>query len=307
MTRFLPYSSPLRQSPCPERPLCHMDTPGDEGGGSPLITCQEKGGEAEGAKAAAPPLLTAEEMIFRRKWTFVTVVDFLMISLLLVMAGIWATKHFLETPPYVNPDKYPIRGIDVSAHNGMMNFDAAAQDGISFVFIKASEGTGFRDENFRLNYDKANAAGLKTGAYHYFRFDAAGVPQAINFLKAIGDRDLDLGLAIDVEEHGNATGVSQEKIIDRLQAMIEFLNLKGHRVILYSNRDGYYDFIEENFKGLPLWICSFSDPPISTEWDFWQFNHRGKVKGIRGDVDMNTFSGSRQQWYDYLSGHVAED
>ena len=119
-------------------------------------------------------------------------VDFLVAVLVLVFAGIWAVKEFMSTPPYVDPERFPIRGIDVSSHNGMMNLDAAAKDGVEFVFIKASEGATFRDPNFRLNYTKARHAGLMTGAYHFFRFDVDGVSQAVNFLRAIGPRRLEL-------------------------------------------------------------------------------------------------------------------
>lgn len=226
--------------------------------------------------------------------------DFLMIAAMLAFASVWAWNQFMKEPPWVDPAKYPIRGIDVSAHNGMMNLDAAASEGVRFVFIKASEGEDFRDENFRLNYEKAWHAGLKIGAYHFFRFDRDGVSQAINLLKAIGDRELDLGIAIDVEEQGNPKGIDPELIQDRLTAMTEYLNLRGYRVMFYSNRDGYYDYIQPNHEGYPLWICGFTRSPVMAEWQFWQYYHHGKVKGIRGDVDLDVFGGSEAEWEDYL-------
>lgn len=227
-------------------------------------------------------------------------VDFLMVSLILAFVGVWAWHNYMTTAPYVDPDRYPIRGIDVSAHNGMMNLRAAREDGIEFIFIKASEGTDFRDSNFRLNYDKARDAGMMIGAYHYFRFDADGVDQAVNLMNTVGGRMLDLGIAVDVEEQGNATGVPPNVIRERLHDMTEYLNLRGYRVLFYTNRDGYYDFLMPEFEGMPLWICSFNRTPINADWTFWQFNHRGKVKGIRGDVDMNAFSGNRDDWRAFL-------
>ena len=222
------------------------------------------------------------------------------IVLALVLAGIWAWRNFLDSPPYVDLERYPIRGIDVSRHNGMMNLDAAAKDGIDFIFIKASEGESLRDPNFRLNYEKARHAGLAIGAYHFFRFDVGGVAQARNFLAAVGDRPLDLGPATDVEEHGNKP-TDPELVKDRLRAMAEFLYLSGHRVIFYTNRDGYYDLLRDAMPGAPLWICSFNRIPIQAEWTFWQYSHRGRVAGIRGDVDLNAFVGSRADWKRLLS------
>ncbi len=227
---------------------------------------------------------------------------FLGVAVLLVFTSIWAYREFITSPPYIDPDKYPIRGIDVSSHNDMMNLDAAASSGIEFIFIKASEGDTFRDQNFNINYDKARHAGLKIGAYHCFRFDVGGVAQAKNFLQSIGRRKLDLGVAIDVEESRNAQGVDSVLIARRLNAMVEYLNLCGYRVTFYSNREGYYAYINEVAPGSCLWICSFNSTPINAEWTFWQYYHKGKVKGIRGNVDLNVFCGNRKEWENYLNG-----
>lgn len=227
---------------------------------------------------------------------------FLAVASLLVFASVWAYRQFLTTPPYVDPARYPVRGIDVSAHNGMMNLDAAYRDGYEFIFIKASEGDTFRDQNFRINYDKASHAGMKIGAYHFFRFDCGGVSQAKNFINAIGERPLDLGVAIDVEEQNNALGIDSIQIAKRLQSMVEYLNMSGYRVTLYSNRAGYYDYILQTAPGACLWICSFNSVPINAEWTYWQYDHHGHVDGIRGDVDLNAFCGSRDDWQRFLQG-----
>lgn len=221
---------------------------------------------------------------------------FIVVSLLLVGAAWWAWREYMTTPPYVDPVRFPVRGIDVSAHNGMMNLKAAAADGIEFIFIKATEGETFRDENFALNYQKAKHAGLRVGAYHFFRFDADGVKQALNLTKAIEGRPLDLGIAIDVEEQGNPKGYSKEEVVENLQKMVEYLNLRGHRVTFYSNIPGTEKYLYPDFRGFPLWICSFQEETSGGEWTFWQYNHRGRVSGIRGDVDMNAFHGSREEW-----------
>ena len=129
-----------------------------------------------------------------------TAIGFLVLVVILVFSCIWVWEQYLTTPPYVDPDRYPVRGIDVSSHNGDIDFCKVRTDGYEFAFIKASEGSDFKDKNFKTNYAKAKKAGIKTGAYHFFRFDKDGVDQAINFLKAVGNRRLDLGLAVDVEQ-----------------------------------------------------------------------------------------------------------
>lgn len=234
-----------------------------------------------------------------------TAIGFLLLTVALLFSCVWAWHQFMTSPPYVSPERYPVRGIDISAHNGLMNLDAARADGIDFVYIKASEGESFRDQNFNINYRKAQHAGLKTGAYHFFRFDKDGVVQAKNFLSAVGSRRLELGLAVDVELHGNPADMDPDVVKQRLADMAEYLFLKGHRVVFYTNRSGYEKYLMDTFAGYPLWICSFSDHPIDADWTFWQYDHHGRVDGIRGDVDLNAFNGSREEWVQYLSamGH----
>lgn len=238
-----------------------------------------------------------------RKDIIVSVV-FLLMCLLLVGSAIWAYHQFMVTPPYVDPERYPVRGIDVSAHNGDIDFSKVAADGVEFVFMKATEGVSFKDPNFRTNYARATAAGLKVGVYHFFRFDRDGTEQAINLMRTIGKRRPRLGIVIDVEQHGNPPDIPSELIEERLTAMVDYLNLLGFRVMFYSNRDGYYEYIEESYPGSPLWICSFAETPINAEWTFWQYDHHGEVDGIKGDVDLNAFCGSREEWQACLNGEL---
>lgn len=230
--------------------------------------------------------------------------SFLGVSLLLVFAAVWAYHTFMTSPPYVDPEKYPVRGIDVSAHNGVIDMQKVADSGVEFVFIKATEGVDFKDRNFRTNFDKARRAGLLTGIYHFFRFDRDGVEQAINLMRSVGSRRPELGLVIDVEKAGNPDSIPTETVKNRLLQMVDYLNLLGHRVMFYSNKDGYYEYLAETFPGAPLWICGFSENPINAEWSFWQFNHRGKVDGVTGDVDLNVFCGNREEWQNFLNGDV---
>lgn len=225
-----------------------------------------------------------------------TAIGFLVLVVILVFSCIWVWEQYLTTPPYVDPNRYPVRGIDVSSHNGDIDFSKVRANGYEFVFIKASEGSDFKDKNFKTNYAKARKAGIKTGAYHFFRFDKDGVDQAINFLNAVDNRCLDLGLAIDVEQQGNPEGIEKELITERLTAMTEYLYLKGYRVTFYTNKTGYENFLMESFPGYPLWICSFSEHPIDADWTYWQYNHHGKVNGIKGDVDLNAYNGTREEF-----------
>ena len=225
---------------------------------------------------------------------------FIAVLILLAFTILFSWNRYITTPPHVSEDRFPIRGIDVSAHQGMMNLDAVAQAGYEFIFIKATEGVSFRDPNFALNYMKAGHAGLMRGAYHFFRFDSDGIDQARNLLRAVESRPLELGVVIDVEQQGNPVGIPVDSIASRLTDMVDMLTLRGYRPMFYSNEQGYERFIYPTCPGMPYWICSFNESTSNGNWTFWQYDHRGKVPGIRGDVDLDVFNGTREQWEQHL-------
>lgn len=216
------------------------------------------------------------------------------------------SRLFAGTSAHVDVERsrYPVWGIDLSAHNGVPDFDSIAAAGVDFVYLKASEGASFRDPAFMRNYSAAKRAGLRVGAYHFFRFDRDGTRQAVNFLDATAGCRLDLPAAVDVEEWGNEAQVSTQIIIDRLQAMLAVLEGQGLRTMIYTNKNGEARFLRHKSVGdsAELWICSFTDPPLShRRWCLWQHSHRGRVAGVEGDVDFDTFNGTRQQWEQWLA------
>ena len=67
-----------------------------------------------------------------------TAVGFLFLMVTLVLSCAWVWDQYITNPPYVDPERYPVRGVDVSAHNGEIDFEAVKKDGMEFAFLKAS-------------------------------------------------------------------------------------------------------------------------------------------------------------------------
>lgn len=227
------------------------------------------------------------------------------LGVLLILALLAASLYVLRIRLHHNSSEivdndYELVGIDVSSHNGKINFERVSRAGIDFIIIKASEGAAFRDSRFASNYDSAKDNGLAVGAYHFFRFDVDGTLQARNFVETIGDRDFDLPLVIDVEEHGNPYVFLRSKVVRQLRDMVDELTALEYRVMIYTNKDGYYKFIKDNFDDYPLWLCSLNRRP-ELDWTIWQYSHWGVVDGIQGDVDLNRFYGNLEQWKNWLN------
>lgn len=203
------------------------------------------------------------------------------------------------------------QGIDVSHHQGNINWSNVAKSGISFAYIKATQNR--IDTKFIENALKARAAGLLIGAYHYLDESVTtvvGAKSAANkFFTAIqAAGGIDLPPVLDYESKASGISASQATVIAKA-FLEEIQRLTGMTPILYT----YPSFIG-NFTGLskyPLWIARYSATRVPEsaqgwiEWDFWQYsdgtdggtlpNGTRKVQGIAGPVDLNEFNGTEAQ------------
>src|ERR1043166_1347174 len=113
----------------------------------------------------------------------------------LISLGVWI-------PNYPSTGKYPVRGVDVSHHQGTIDWSAVKTAGITFAYIKATEGTRYQDPAFVQNWSGAAGSGIVGGAYHFFTRDAPGEKQAENFLRVAPVDSNTLPPAIDLEFSG---------------------------------------------------------------------------------------------------------
>lgn len=229
------------------------------------------------------------------------------VAALVVLFGLYVGRRYI-LPHSVNVDRYryPIAGIDVSKHNGEIDFDQVSDDNYQFVFIKASEGKTYQDDAFERNYAGARNAGLKVGAYHFFRKNRSGKEQADNFLNVIKGKPMDLPLVIDLEDDwGNGVNIDRKLALERVLDMINILSDKGYPVMIYTNLDGYGKYYKDMLGDHDLWLCSFTSPDLLPEMPhcIQQFSHEGNVAGVKGDVDLNVFRGTKKEWNRYLD-HV---
>ena len=212
-------------------------------------------------------------------------------------------RYILPHSVTVDRYRYPIAGIDVSNHNGDIDFDKVRDDNYQFVFIKATEGKTYRDPAFVTNHRLARDAGLKVGAYHFFRKNRTGQEQADNLLGAIQGKELDLPLVIDLEDDwGNGATVSRETTVKRVMDMINILRDKGYSVMIYSNLDGYEKYYKDLLMDCDLWLCSFTSPDLLPQLPhvIQQYSHEGRIEGVNGKVDLNVYRGSKRDWNHFL-------
>lgn len=189
--------------------------------------------------------------------------------------------------------------IDISHHNGKVDFAKAAKAGITGVFHKATQGTGYTDPTYAANRAAAKAAGINWGAYH-FGTGSDGVEQAEYFLSAVKPDGGDL-LVLDFEN--NLQGPSMT--LEEARAFVTHVQQHtGRWPGLYS---GHY--VKDLLHGTSdpvlgqcwFWLAQYGNtavvPPNWKSWTFWQYTDGGigpephSVDGV-GRCDRDKFNGS---------------
>jgi len=222
-----------------------------------------------------------------------------------------------------------VQGIDVSNHQGVINWSSVRAAGIQFAFCKATEGVDFVDARFTTNMANANAAGILIGPYHFARPDSNSsnpldaVLEADDFVDAIAPyynnpNGLYLRPVLDVERFLDLPTIAQEKAY--LSEWIRDFNGRveerlGVSPLIYCNGNYAQTYFAADIAQYDLWFAkptttnnyASAVPPTASnigiwdEWKFWQWSWTGNVGGIN-PVDRNAFAGEMVDLAEYIVG-----
>lgn len=194
--------------------------------------------------------------------------------------------------------KGTIRGIDVSRYQKEIDWETlknAKLDGapVSFVFIKATEGSDIIDKYYNYNFYNARRNRIIRGAYHYFTTKSSAIEQAKFFCRTVQLEKGDLPPVLDIETIGN---YNKERLQSETQIWLDYVERYfGVKPIIYSSHKFITDYLDSNlFKTYPCWIAHYYVDSLkyNGKWTFWQHSDVGKVEGVDGFVDVNVFNGS---------------
>lgn len=187
------------------------------------------------------------------------------------------------------------RGIDISEFQGEIDFEEVRRSGIEAVYIRVGAGD-YTDEYFAENYERAKAAGLKIGFYHYVtaRSVEEGRRQARFFASLAAGREPDMRLAMDFEYFGSLS-VSQINAISEAY-LDELTALTRREAVIYSDLSNARNIFSRALaEKYPLWAAQYGadEPSANGKWREWvgfQYTDEGRVGGIYGNVDRNIFT-----------------
>ena len=225
------------------------------------------------------------------------------VLLLVVLAGLIYTGAL----PLNRPSRaaYPVRGVDVSHYQGNVDWERIEEQGVTFAYIKATEGSSHTDSAFEANWSNVDRTGLRAGAYHFFSFESSGTNQAKNFIDTVPVIDDMLPPAVDVEPYGAYKTIRNND--DAVSQITDWLNAVeaeyGMRPVIYTTEAFYRDCIAAAFPDYDIWIRSvYKSPAETVDWKFWQYSNRTRLNGYDGPerfIDMNAFRGTAEEFEAY--------
>lgn len=222
----------------------------------------------------------------------------------MLCVGLGITYFFLQNN-IASAQEYPVKGFDVSHHQGDIQWQSISPQEFKFVYLKATEGGDFKDRKFQENWLKAREQGFLVGAYHFYRLCRDGQIQAQNFIETVPKKTDSLPPVIDLEYDSTCINTyTREQLLKEIQVMHDQLYQHyGLQPIFYTSKAFYNIVLVDEFKKTPLWIREYQGQPElkgNPKWTFWQHTSQGQIKGIPTLVDLNVFQGSEQDWISFL-------
>lgn len=189
-----------------------------------------------------------------------------------------------------------VEGIDVSHHNGPVDWAAVKNNSVGFAYVKASEGMDDKDPLFSANWSSLSQQGVPRGAYHFYITEDDPQEQAKLFLSVYQPQTGDLLPAIDIELLGKGTTKDAPQ---KLAAFVDLIRTAiGASPVIYTSARFWDTDMASSpellaaIKDCPLWIAEYevAAPKIPegwARWTIWQWDSGKKVPGITGGVDRN--------------------
>ena len=187
-----------------------------------------------------------------------------------------------------------VYGIDVSYHQGLIDWAAVKKAGVRFAILRAGFGREIsqKDGCFEENYAACKAAGIPVGAYWYsYATDtAAARKEAATCLKAIEGKSFESPVWFDQEYEPGIKALTDRQRVEIVKAFCNTLEDAGYYTGLYCSRDWLKNYLIPNqLKAYDVWVAAYASDPgsVPLPYGMWQYSSTGHIQGIAGNVDLD--------------------
>lgn len=191
-----------------------------------------------------------------------------------------------------------IKGIDVSAHQGKINWDTVAAYGMDFVLLRITELGNVVDSYFETNFAACNKHKIPVGVYKYsYAMTIAEIQsEARKVVSTLNGRKIQFPVFLDLEYHNQRT-LGAESIHKMADAFRKIIEAAGYTFAIYCNLDWYINVICSHLRKYEFWIARYPDNDNGTMQERlrpdigvgWQYSSKAKIPGISGNVDRDVF------------------
>lgn len=187
------------------------------------------------------------------------------------------------------------KGIDVSKWQGVIDWKKVKASGVQFAMLRAMYSIT-KDQQFERNYTAAKAAGIPIGVYlySYATTAAAAKKEAAALIKALKGKRLEFPVYFDIEDKVHKK-LSKKTCTAIVKAFCDAMEKAGYWVGVYSYDSFYGSHLDADIQQrYTIWAANISSKPRTCKtYQIHQYSWKGRVNGIKGDVDLNTAS----VWY----------
>ncbi|XKG99742.1 glycoside hydrolase family 25 protein [Pelagibacterium halotolerans] len=211
-------------------------------------------------------------------------------------------------PGVARAHSMPVQGIDVSRHQGVIDWPAVARGGIRFAYIKATDGGDHLDPMFRTNWERSRAAGIPRGAYHFIYWCRPASEQVAWFAQNVPADPDALPPVLDLEWNHQSSckpDLTRDEALAMIREILAGMERHTGKVpVIYTDITFHRDILAGEPFDNPMWLRSVAAEPHeryeNRAYAFWQFTQTGVVSGIKGEVDRNVFYGSPEEWAQFF-------
>lgn len=187
-----------------------------------------------------------------------------------------------------------MKGIDLSVWQTNVDYSKLKEQGIEFAIIRCGYGknSSQKDKEFETHYKGLKENGIKIGCYLYsYASDIkSAVDEANNCLSFIKGKTFDLPIFYDLEEERTRI-LGKTNITNLAIIFCQTIEKAGYKAGVYANLNWFTNYIDIETlknKGYKIWLAEWNKSKESSiKCDIWQYSSSGKIKGIRGNVDLN--------------------